>query len=270
MNQNPSQNDQNTQQSNQNTAFAHLLKSAENKNNTPNANGSFAQIQAKTTTPNQTNRPMPVPHMAAKTPSSPNASLMANQPVGPVETVGADGRVIISGNGEVQSKAEPSTPTQTARQSSRMGQTPAEQVALQVNRGINDAKDRITIQLKPAELGRVDIKLEVSHDGRMTAVISAERQETLDLLRSDQRNLLNAINEAGMKMSQNNLNFTSSGQNQSNGDGQQGRNGDQQFSGDASPEDNVQNQSIDPLVGPTIGPGETVELSEDGRLNIRV
>ena len=152
----------------------------------------------------------------------------------------------------MQSKAEPSTPTQTARQSSRMGQTPAEQVALQVNRGINDAKDRITIQLKPAELGRVDIKLEVSHDGRMTAVISAERQETLDLLRSDQRNLLNAINEAGMKMSQNNLNFTSSKIKAMAMANKVVTN--QQFSGDASPEDNVQKQSIDPLVGPTIGP----------------
>ena len=180
--------------------------------------------------------------------------------------------MIISGNGDVQIKPVQFRQLKRHAKPVAWDKPQRNKLANRLINGITDAKERITIQLKPAELGRVDIKLDINHDGRMTAVISAERQETLDLLRSDQRNLLHAINEAGMKMSQNNLNFTSSGQNQGNADAQhdQAKGSNQQFSHQANPEDTVTDTNIDPLVGPVIGAGETGELSEDGRLNIRV
>jgi len=65
----------------------------------------------------------------------------------------------------------------------------AEQVAIQIQRAIGAGTDRITVQLRPQELGRVEVKMEVGHDGKLLAVISADKPETLDLLQRDQRSL---------------------------------------------------------------------------------
>src|SRR5690606_1632775 len=60
-----------------------------------------------------------------------------------------------------------------------------EQIALSVHRAAADGLDRIMIQLKPEALGRVDVHLQLGHDGRMTATFIADRQDTLDMLQRD-------------------------------------------------------------------------------------
>ncbi|MCA8934311.1 MAG: flagellar hook-length control protein FliK, partial [Rhodospirillaceae bacterium] len=59
--------------------------------------------------------------------------------------------------------------------------TPADQVAFQIARGAPGLPETITIQLHPRELGRVHVRLELDHDGPVRAVVSVDRQETLDL-----------------------------------------------------------------------------------------
>ena len=61
----------------------------------------------------------------------------------------------------------------------------ANQVAMQLTQAVSDGATKFTMRLHPAQLGRVDVSLEISADGRVTAVVSADRQETLDLLRND-------------------------------------------------------------------------------------
>lgn len=68
-------------------------------------------------------------------------------------------------------------------------------------------KDRISLQLNPSELGRVDVKLEFAQDQSMRAVITADRPETLDLLQRDARALERALQDAGVKLDNNALNF---------------------------------------------------------------
>src|SRR3546814_11737514 len=61
--------------------------------------------------------------------------------------------------------------------------------------------------LHPAELGRIEVKLENASDGTLRAVISAERPETLDLLQRDARGLERALQDAGVQTDSGSLRF---------------------------------------------------------------
>ncbi|MEG3618314.1 flagellar hook-length control protein FliK [Magnetovibrio sp. PR-2] len=82
-----------------------------------------------------------------------------------------------------------------------------EQVNVQIQKAIAGGMDKINIQLKPAHLGRVDIQLEMASDGRVTAVVSADNKDTLDLLKQDSRELEKAMREAGLQMNSGDLSF---------------------------------------------------------------
>jgi len=86
------------------------------------------------------------------------------------------------------------------------------QVAVHIARAVESGSDRIRIQLNPAELGRVDVRLEVANDGRVTAVVAAEKAETLDLLRRDAHGLEKALAEAGLKADGGSLQFSLQGE----------------------------------------------------------
>jgi flagellar hook-length control protein FliK len=83
----------------------------------------------------------------------------------------------------------------------------ANQVAVQIQKAVGDGNDRISIQLKPAELGKVEVRLDVASDGRVSAVITAHRADTLDLLQRDARILQNALQDAGLQADSNSLSF---------------------------------------------------------------
>ena len=86
------------------------------------------------------------------------------------------------------------------------------QVAVQIKKAIGQGADQIRIQLKPAELGRVEVKLEVNADGHATAIVNAERPETLDLLQRDAAGLRQALQDAGLSTDSNSLSFNLRGE----------------------------------------------------------
>ncbi|MBO6825269.1 MAG: flagellar hook-length control protein FliK [Sneathiella sp.] len=94
-----------------------------------------------------------------------------------------------------------------ARANAQAG-SPAEQVSTQLMQAAKDGNDKIKVQLHPAELGRVDIKLEIAQDGRVMAVIAADNPESLDLLQQDSKALEQALKDAGFETDQNSLNFS--------------------------------------------------------------
>lgn len=96
--------------------------------------------------------------------------------------------------------------------------TPSEQVAVEIHKGIAAGKDSITIKLNPAELGKIDVKMELSDDGTLRAVIAVDRPETLDLLQKDIRGLERALQNAGLQADSGSLNFSLRG----DGDNQAG------------------------------------------------
>ena len=111
--------------------------------------------------------------------------------------------------------ARPAMETAAPVQSAGNAATPppaSEQVVLQLRRAVADGIDRLTVQLKPASLGRVDVQMEVGHDGRLQAVISAERPETLHMLQRDARALTTALNDAGLQTDSGSLSFNLRGQ----------------------------------------------------------
>ena len=70
----------------------------------------------------------------------------------------------------------------------------------------------INIHLQPANLGRVDVSMKIAEDGRMTATITADRQDTLDLLRRDSYALERSLAEAGLKADDGGLQFSLRGE----------------------------------------------------------
>jgi hypothetical protein len=86
------------------------------------------------------------------------------------------------------------------------------QVALQITKGLDRDRTEIRIRLDPPELGEVDIQLEF-RDLRLTASVSAERADTLELLQRDARSLTRALREAGLELADSDLSFAHNGRN---------------------------------------------------------
>ncbi len=101
---------------------------------------------------------------------------------------------------------------------------PTVQVAARITQGVEDGLRRINVRLHPAELGRVDIKLDIGFDGRVLAVITADRIDTLELLQRDARLLEKALQDAGLDTGSGGLSFSLRGESE-------GREGDG-FAGD--------------------------------------
>ena len=92
-------------------------------------------------------------------------------------------------------------------------QPAAEQVSVQITKAIKVGSDRISIQLRPAALGRIDVQMEMGADGRISAVITADNKETLDLLQRDSRSLERALQDSGLRTDSGSLSFNLRGQN---------------------------------------------------------
>ena len=105
-----------------------------------------------------------------------------------------------------------------------------QQVAVHIRKNVKDGNDQFTINLRPAELGGIDIKLDIGPDGRVSASVAVERVQTLELLQRDSRNLERALQEAGLQADSNSLSFSLRGednpfqnQGQRDGTGRHGR-----------------------------------------------
>ncbi len=93
---------------------------------------------------------------------------------------------------------------------------PGEQVAVHVKKAIAEGSDTISIKLDPGNLGRVEVTLEVSQDGRLLAVIAADKPETLQMLQKDAAALEQSLRDSGLKTNQDSLNFQLRDQGQDN------------------------------------------------------
>lgn len=85
--------------------------------------------------------------------------------------------------------------------------TPAVQIAVNIAQAAGDGVRQIGIRLHPAELGRIEVKLEIAKDGQVSAVILADRADTLDALKNDARALERALQDAGLNADQSGLKF---------------------------------------------------------------
>jgi flagellar hook-length control protein FliK len=97
----------------------------------------------------------------------------------------------------------------------------SEQLAQRVEKAIEHGEDRIRIELSPASLGGVEVQLQIADDGRVSAVVRADRADTLALLQNDARGLEQALRDAGLRPDAGSLTF-----NLRQGEGQAGHQAD--------------------------------------------
>ena len=113
-----------------------------------------------------------------------------------------EAKVIEAANtkGNIATKANPS-PTPQQQPSAN------EQIAFSIKSGLSDGKSKISLQLRPEQLGRVDIKIEVTHDGRTTVVVGTERSDTHDMLAKDPRQLAQQLEDAGLDLDSTDISY---------------------------------------------------------------
>ena len=90
--------------------------------------------------------------------------------------------------------------------------TPGAQLAIHITRAVQDGLHRVSLRLHPAELGRVNVELEITADGRVQAMVTAEKQDTLDMLQRESRLLEKALQDAGLKTNSDSLTFNLRGE----------------------------------------------------------
>jgi flagellar hook-length control protein FliK len=103
---------------------------------------------------------------------------------------------------------------------------PLSGLALEIAVSAKSGKSSFEIRLDPAELGRIDVRIDVDRNGQVTSHLTVEKPETLSMLRQDAPQLQRQLDDAGFKTGDNGLQFSlrdqsSSGQNSGN---QTGRN----------------------------------------------
>lgn len=94
-----------------------------------------------------------------------------------------------------------------------------EQIKVNISKAADKEKglDKIKINLKPKELGSIEVKMEVGNNGHLKTSITASRPETLDILQKDVRILERALADAGFDVKDNSLSFQLKGENQQSG-----------------------------------------------------
>lgn len=80
--------------------------------------------------------------------------------------------------------------------------TPLHVVPVEIGARALAGNKRFDIRLDPAELGRIDVRLEISDEGDVSAKLTVDRVETLQMLQRDARTLERAFEQAGLKPSE--------------------------------------------------------------------
>ena len=105
---------------------------------------------------------------------------------------------------------------------------PLHGLAVEIAASALNGKSRFEIRLDPAELGRIDVRIDVDRNGQVTSHLRVEKPETLAMLQQTAPQLQQALQDAGLKSNNSGLQFSLRDQNSS---GQNG--GDNQQNGNA-------------------------------------
>jgi flagellar hook-length control protein FliK len=98
---------------------------------------------------------------------------------------------------------------------------PLSGLAVEIAASATSGKSRFEIRLDPADLGRIDVRIDIDRNGQVTSHLTVEKPETLSMLRQDAPQLQRALDDAGLKTGNGGLQFSlrdqsSSGQNGGN------------------------------------------------------
>jgi hypothetical protein len=85
---------------------------------------------------------------------------------------------------------------------------PVFQIGMQIAKAVPGRIDRLVVQLEPAALGRVEVRLKFHRNDQVSAVIAAERPDTLEALQRDARLLERSLHQAGLRLDSDGLTFS--------------------------------------------------------------
>ncbi|NOJ47320.1 flagellar hook-length control protein FliK [Bradyrhizobium archetypum] len=159
------------------------------------------------------------------TPANTNAHFAAPDVVGqtPLNSSGNG----LQAPGAIQTQ-QPAAPITTSSASTHLTATaatsaavPVSGLAMEIAASAKSGKTRFEIRLDPAELGRIDVRVDVDRHGQVTSHLTVERPETLSMLRQDANQLQRALDNAGLSTGNGGLQFSlrdqsSQGQNDGN------------------------------------------------------
>ena len=91
-----------------------------------------------------------------------------------------------------------------------------EQTTLLIQRSVNNGTTKMSLQLSPAELGKVTVNLNFSKTGSVTGVIYTDNPQTLALLQRDARILEQSLQNAGLQINTGDLSFSFDNNNNGN------------------------------------------------------
>jgi flagellar hook-length control protein FliK len=137
---------------------------------------------------------------------------------------------------------------------------PVSGLALEIAASARSGKSRFEIRLDPAELGRIDVRIDVDRNGQVTSHLTVEKPETLSMLRQDAPQLQRALDDAGFKTGSDGLQFSlrdqsSSGHN--NNGNQTGRNAQRLVISD---EDNIPAAVAGRTYGRVLGSSSGIDI----------
>ena len=83
----------------------------------------------------------------------------------------------------------------------------AEQIKVNITQSAVKGVDKVEIQLKPEDLGKIEIKMQIGRDGQLHAHITATNTETLEMLQKDIDLLKDAFIKAGYQADDSSFSF---------------------------------------------------------------
>jgi flagellar hook-length control protein FliK len=144
---------------------------------------------------------------AASAPAAPNA-LETPLPQNAAPTTQANGQTGFA------AQLQDSEQTQAPQAKTQIASPNAvDQIKMQIEKGLAQGSSTIKVQLTPENMGRVEVKLQVQ-DGSVKATITADRADTLAVLKSDQQGLVQSLQDAGLNADSNSLSFFLRGEQQ--------------------------------------------------------
>ncbi len=149
--------------------------------------------------------PAAVPTFATASAGIESTAAAGDSPAAPAGTpiTGLSGTAASGGS----LKPTVASPSAIATRSAALPQAVAHQVSVHITTAARGGHDHIEIQLQPESLGRVEVRLDVGADNRVSAIVLADSREALDTLRADARGLERALQDAGLKTDSGSLSF---------------------------------------------------------------
>lgn len=127
------------------------------------------------------------------------------------------------------------------------------EIGMQAVRGVTNFQ----IRLDPAELGRVDVKLQIRDNGEVNASLVVDRVETLAMLKRDASTLQQAFEQAGLRQSADGLSFSLRGEGQN---GEARREGTRGPAGETADDNQLQPQVAEMAMRRAYVPNSNLDL----------